>query len=114
MENKFILPKGGPYFLTHSVGPMTVRGRENLEALYLAPWGEEGGHAFGIGGREEGGLAAESVVGLSGIVSEQTVFIEDPRGHRELGVGHGVGPDAGGVEVESGGVAGAHSRGVAT
>ena len=46
MENKFILPKGGPYLLTHSVGPMTVRGRENLEALYLAPWGEDGGQAW--------------------------------------------------------------------
>ena len=46
MDDKFILPETGPYFLTHSVGPMTVRGREYLDEYYTRPWAEHGGHAW--------------------------------------------------------------------
>jgi len=51
MDKKFIIPgpkKGGrgPYFLTHSVGPMTCKGMEYLEEHYVAPWREGGGEAW--------------------------------------------------------------------
>ncbi len=46
MNQHFIIPQGGPYLLTHSIGPITVKGREYLEAHYLAPWADQGGHAW--------------------------------------------------------------------
>ncbi len=45
-KDKFLVPEGGPYFLTHSIGPMTVKGREYLDAHYLSPWIEKGGQAW--------------------------------------------------------------------
>ena len=51
LREKFILPgqdsgESGPYFLTHSIGPMTVKGRDYLSEHYLTPWEEKGGDAW--------------------------------------------------------------------
>ena len=45
-HDKFIVPEGGPYFLTHSIGPMTVKGQAYLEQHYLSPWRDKGGQAW--------------------------------------------------------------------
>ena len=45
MRDHFFLPEG-PYFLTHSVGPMTKLGRQYLDELYLDPWAKKGGAAW--------------------------------------------------------------------
>lgn len=42
----FVLPKNGPYLLSHSVGPLPVAARDKIEALYFAPWGQSGGGAW--------------------------------------------------------------------
>ena len=50
MDNEFIIPgqdkTGGPYFLTHSVGPMTRKGMEYLGEHYVGPWRDKGGEAW--------------------------------------------------------------------
>lgn len=51
MNKNFIIPghqnpESGPYFLTHSVGPMTRKGLEYLETQYGTPWRDGGGEAW--------------------------------------------------------------------
>jgi len=46
VKDRFIIPEGGPYFLTHSIGPMTTLGRKYLDEHYLAPWSTHGGEAW--------------------------------------------------------------------
>ncbi len=50
LDKKFILPNqvnnGGPYFLTHSVGPLTKLGQQYLDDYYLSPWSNNGGEAW--------------------------------------------------------------------
>ena len=46
IHDKFLVPNGGPYFLTHSIGPMTVKGKSYLDQHYLTPWQEKGGQAW--------------------------------------------------------------------
>lgn len=46
MEQKFITPDRGPYFLNHSVGPVTQKGLLYLEEHYVEPWREGGGRAW--------------------------------------------------------------------
>ncbi|NNE58202.1 MAG: aminotransferase class V-fold PLP-dependent enzyme [Hellea sp.] len=46
MRDQFIIPEGGPYFLTHSTGPLTVRGLKYLRDSYLTPWTEKGGNVW--------------------------------------------------------------------
>lgn len=42
----FIVPEGGPYFLTHSAGPMTRKGLAYLDVHYTKPWQDGGGEAW--------------------------------------------------------------------
>jgi selenocysteine lyase/cysteine desulfurase len=42
----FILPPGGPYLLSHSVGCQPATAKARLEGAYLAPWAEQGGGAW--------------------------------------------------------------------
>ncbi len=46
LSEKFIVPAGGPYFLTHSAGPMTRLGKSYLDKHYLSPWQDKGGDAW--------------------------------------------------------------------
>ncbi len=46
IKTQFIIPEGGPYYLTHSIGPMTRKGKDYLDAHYLTPWIEKGGQAW--------------------------------------------------------------------
>ena len=67
MNDKFILPNG-PYFLTHSVGPMTTLGRQYLEEAYLNPWAEKGGHAW----EDWLGLTSRFCAALSALLGGET------------------------------------------
>ena len=44
--NSFLVPAGGPYLLTHSVGCLPRVAREALDAHFLRPWAERGGNAW--------------------------------------------------------------------
>lgn len=44
----FLLPEGGPYLLSHSVGCQPAAVRARLEELWLAPWAERGGEAWPV------------------------------------------------------------------
>src|SRR5262245_14656325 len=44
--NSFLVPGGGPYLLTHSVGCLPHVAREALEANFVKPWAELGGNAW--------------------------------------------------------------------
>jgi selenocysteine lyase/cysteine desulfurase len=42
----FLIPDGGPYLLTHSVGCLPQAARAALDAGFLRPWAERGGHPW--------------------------------------------------------------------
>lgn len=44
--NSFLVPGGGPYLLTHSVGCLPRVARAALDANFLRPWAERGGNAW--------------------------------------------------------------------
>ena len=44
--NSFLVPRGGPYLLTHSVGCLPQAARAALDSGFLAPWAERGGNAW--------------------------------------------------------------------
>src|ERR1043165_3980495 len=44
--NSFLVPAGGPYLLTHSVGCLPRVARESLDAHFWRPWAERGGNAW--------------------------------------------------------------------
>jgi selenocysteine lyase/cysteine desulfurase len=44
--NSFLVPAGGPYLLTHSVGCLPRAAREALDTNFVRPWAECGGHAW--------------------------------------------------------------------
>ena len=44
--NSFLVPEGGPYLLTHSVGCLPRVAREALDANFIRPWMERGGNAW--------------------------------------------------------------------
>jgi kynureninase len=45
-HNSFLVPGGGPYLLTHSVGCLPRVVRDALDANFLLPWAERGGNAW--------------------------------------------------------------------
>lgn len=44
--NSFLVPAGGPYLLTHSVGCLPRAAHEALDTNFLRPWAERGGNAW--------------------------------------------------------------------
>ncbi len=46
MDTAFITPDRGPYFLSHSVGPLTQKGQNYLNEHYVEPWRDGGGRAW--------------------------------------------------------------------
>ncbi len=46
MDARFFIPTGGPYFLSHSVGPLTALGQSYLADKYLNPLKQRGGDAW--------------------------------------------------------------------
>ena len=44
--NSYLVPGGGPYLLTHSVGCLPRVARDALDANFLRPWAERGGDAW--------------------------------------------------------------------
>jgi selenocysteine lyase/cysteine desulfurase len=46
-RDRFLTPPGGPYLLSHSVGPQPVAAAPLLHQTLLAPWAAKGGEAWG-------------------------------------------------------------------